>query len=40
MAFDEQGRIVALRNQINPDKLRHLGAVGDLAALVATPGSG
>lgn len=40
MDFDQQGRIVALRNQINPDKLRHLGAVGDLAGLVATPGSG
>lgn len=32
--FDEDGRVVELRNQINPDKLRHLGAVGDLNALV------
>jgi RNA polymerase sigma-70 factor (TIGR02957 family) len=30
------GRIVALRNQINPDKLAHLAPVGDLAALMAT----
>ncbi|MDV3222909.1 RNA polymerase sigma-70 factor [Intrasporangium sp.] len=28
------GRIVGLRNQINPDKLRHLGNVGDLNALM------
>lgn len=28
-------QIVALRNQINPDKLRHLGPVGDLNALMA-----
>ncbi|MGW5239336.1 RNA polymerase sigma-70 factor [Monashia sp. NPDC004114] len=28
------GRITGLRNQINPDKLRHLGAVGDLNALM------
>lgn len=28
------GRITALRNQINPDKLSHLGPVGDLAALM------
>ena len=27
-------RVVALRNQINPDKLRHLGQVGDLTALL------
>jgi len=29
------GQVVALRNQINPDKLAHLGRVGDLNALVA-----
>ena len=28
------GRIVALHNQINPDKLQHLGRVGDLNALM------
>jgi RNA polymerase sigma-70 factor (TIGR02957 family) len=28
------GRVVALRNQINPDKLQHLGPVGDLNSLV------
>jgi RNA polymerase sigma-70 factor (ECF subfamily) len=33
----EDGRVVALRNQINPDKLRHLGPVGDLTALSAGP---
>ena len=32
--FDGDGRVVALRNQINPDKLRHLGDVGDLKALM------
>jgi RNA polymerase sigma-70 factor (ECF subfamily) len=32
--FDEDGRILQLRNQINPDKLRHLGDVGDLNALM------
>jgi RNA polymerase sigma-70 factor (TIGR02957 family) len=29
------GQVVALRNQINPDKLAHLGPVGDLNALMA-----
>jgi RNA polymerase sigma-70 factor (TIGR02957 family) len=29
------GHVVALRNQINPDKLAHLGQVGDLNALMA-----
>lgn len=29
------GHIHALHNQLNPDKLRHLGPVGDLAALLA-----
>ncbi|WP_223409546.1 RNA polymerase sigma factor SigJ [Occultella gossypii] len=29
------GRVVGLQNQINPDKLAHLGPVGDLAALLA-----
>ena len=29
------GRVVAFRNQINPDKLRHLGPVGDMFALLA-----
>jgi RNA polymerase sigma-70 factor (ECF subfamily) len=32
--FDGDGRVVGLRNQINPDKLRHLGQVGDLNALM------
>jgi RNA polymerase sigma-70 factor (ECF subfamily) len=32
--FDDDGRVVGLRNQINPDKLRHLGKVGDLYALM------
>ncbi len=31
----ELGRVTGLRNQINPDKLGHLGAVGDLTALIA-----
>jgi len=30
----DDGRITGLRNQINPDKLAHLGAVGDLKALM------
>lgn len=34
------GRIVALHNQINPDKLAHLGNVGDLTALMRGPGGG
>lgn len=34
MTFDEHGHIAALRNQISPDKLRHLGEVGDLNALM------
>lgn len=29
------GRIVAIRNQLNPEKLAHLGPVGDLTALIA-----
>jgi RNA polymerase sigma-70 factor (TIGR02957 family) len=29
------GRVVAFRNQINPDKLGHLGPVGDMFALLA-----
>jgi RNA polymerase sigma-70 factor (TIGR02957 family) len=29
------GRVVAFRNQINPDKLGHLGPVGDLFAMLA-----
>jgi RNA polymerase sigma-70 factor (ECF subfamily) len=33
----EENRVVALRNQINPDKLGHLGRVGDLTALVSEP---
>jgi len=32
--LDDEGRITGLRNQINPDKLRHLGEVGDLGALL------
>ena len=34
MMFDEDGQVVSLSNQINPDKLRHLGDVGDLNALM------
>ena len=34
MTFDEQGQVIGLRNQINPDKLRHLGEVGDLTGLM------
>jgi len=34
ITFDEHGRVAALRNQISPDKLRHLGVVGDLNALM------
>jgi len=29
------GRVVALRNQLNPDKLGHLGPLGDLNALIS-----
>jgi RNA polymerase sigma-70 factor (ECF subfamily) len=34
MMFDEESQVVSLSNQINPDKLRHLGDVGDLNALM------
>ena len=34
------GRVVAFRNQINPDKLGHLGPVGDMLAMLAAEGSG
>ncbi len=34
LELDAEGRVVGLRNQINPDKLRHLGDVGDLNALM------
>jgi hypothetical protein len=34
----EDGRIRSLTNQINPDKLRHLGRVGDLAGLMQQAG--
>lgn len=30
------GRVQAIRNILNPDKLRHLGPVGDLNALMRT----
>jgi hypothetical protein len=33
------GRVAALRIQINPDKLRHLGRVGNLTELMRTAGS-
>jgi RNA polymerase sigma-70 factor (ECF subfamily) len=37
LTFDvADGAITALHNQINPDKLRHLGGVGDLTALLGT----
>ncbi len=29
------GKIRSIRNQINPDKLHHLGTVGDVTALLA-----
>jgi RNA polymerase sigma-70 factor (ECF subfamily) len=32
--FGADNRVVGLRNQINPDKLRHLGNVGDIYALM------
>jgi RNA polymerase sigma-70 factor (ECF subfamily) len=35
MVHLEDGRVAVLGNQLNPDKLHHLGAVGDLNALVA-----
>ncbi len=39
MALEIHGeRIVSVHNQINPDKLRHLGPVGDLTAMMAGPG--
>ncbi|MGH3328356.1 MAG: RNA polymerase sigma-70 factor [Streptomycetales bacterium] len=34
------GRVAAVRNQINPGKLGHLGRVGDLTALMRSAGSG
>lgn len=34
------GRIVTLRNQLNPDKLAHLGRVGDLWALLSQDSQG
>jgi RNA polymerase sigma-70 factor (TIGR02957 family) len=39
MVHVEAGRIAVVGNQLNPDKLRHLGPVGDLAALVARGGA-
>jgi RNA polymerase sigma-70 factor, ECF subfamily len=33
------GRVQTVRSIVNPDKLRHLGPVGDLSALFAGPGS-
>lgn len=38
VSFDEEGRVVGLRNQINPDKLQHLGQVGDLRTLMQGAG--
>lgn len=35
-----EGRVHAIRNQINPDKLTHLGRVGDLATLLTARGDG
>ena len=32
------GRVSVVGNQLNPDKLRHLGPVGDLNALVSGAG--
>lgn len=34
------GRVVGVHNQINPDKLRHLGPVGDLNTLMSERGDG
>jgi RNA polymerase sigma-70 factor (ECF subfamily) len=31
------GRVQAVRSIVNPDKLRHLGPVGDLAAMISVP---
>ncbi|HSE09104.1 MAG TPA: RNA polymerase sigma-70 factor [Nocardioidaceae bacterium] len=33
------GKVVALRNQVNPDKLSHLGPVGDLNAMTGATGT-
>lgn len=35
-----RGHVVGLQNQLNPDKLTHLGPVGDLAALLTSQSSG
>jgi RNA polymerase sigma-70 factor (ECF subfamily) len=35
MLHVEAGRVTVLGNQLNPAKLRHLGPVGDLNALVS-----
>ncbi|HEX2212957.1 MAG TPA: hypothetical protein VHH12_05800, partial [Mycobacterium sp.] len=32
------GQIVGIRSVINPDKLRHIGAVGDVTAIVRAGG--
>ncbi len=40
MLHVDGGRVSVVGNQLNPDKLRHLGPVGDLNALVAGGGSG
>ncbi|WP_353354621.1 RNA polymerase sigma factor SigJ [Intrasporangium sp. DVR] len=39
LTLDEDGRVVGIRNQINPDKLHHLGEVGDLRALMRGDGA-
>jgi len=40
MAVQEaHGQVVGLQNQLNPDKLTHLGPVGDLTALLTRGGS-
>jgi RNA polymerase sigma-70 factor (ECF subfamily) len=32
------GRVQTVRSVVNPDKLRHLGPVGDVNALLGQPG--
>ena len=38
MVHVDDGRVSVVGNQLNPDKLRHLGPVGDLNELVAGGG--
>ena len=38
MLHVDDGRVAIVGNQLNPEKLRHLGPVGDLNALVSGDG--